>query len=619
MSSTVAPEVVLASRYRLVRPLASGGMGQVWRASDEILGRPVAIKLLRSEYAEDPEFVDRFRAEARRTAALSHPGIASVFDYGETGDPDGGTTAYLVMELVEGEPLSVLLAREGRLSPARTLDVLAQSALALDSAHQASVVHRDVKPSNLLLRSDGVVKVTDFGIAHAADEAPRTEAGLVVGTAAYLSPEQVACQPATPASDIYALGVVAYECLAGRRPFTGDHPIALALAHRRSEPPPLPDDVPEPVRELVAWTMSKAPRARPPGAGALGRQALVTLSALPDGAGSDDPSTSTGGWLPAMSGWHPALGRGREADVDQIPIAGGATDDAVVRVNGNGKPSPPAMPQLHPAPPEQAPRPWHRHSLEGSGGSELPAERHEAAAEHTQPEGVREPTESAQTGEWSPEALMGRRTVPRRRRRWFVVTTVIVLTVLMVLGITAAARQRSLVAVPSVAGQGITTAGQALARAGFEVRQVSRPDPTVRAGVVISQDPAAGARLARGRTVTMVVSSGPRIVVLDPSRYLGKSLDTVRTALIRLRLRVSVVGRAAWAEPGTVIAINPSGTLHQGDGVTVTVATSQPRSIASADAPNTGADRTPRDERSREKGDRKDKHKGDDDGGGHKG
>src|SRR6266540_3325169 len=328
MSSTVAPEVMLAGRYRLVRRLASGGMGQVWRANDEILGRPVAVKLLRSEYAEDPEFVDRFRAEARRTAALSHPGIASVFDYGETGDPGAeGTTAYLVMELVEGEPLSVLLAREGRLSPAHTLDVLAQSALALDSAHQAGVVHRDVKPSNLLLRRDGVVKVTDFGIAHAADEAPRTEAGLVVGTAAYLSPEQVACRPATPSSDVYALGVVAYECLAGRRPFTGEHPIALALAHRRSAPPPLPEDVPDAVRELVTWTMSKAPRARPPSAGVLGRQALVTRACLPEGSVADDPETPTSGWLPVMSGWHPALGRVAESGVDdELPAAARAAN-----------------------------------------------------------------------------------------------------------------------------------------------------------------------------------------------------------------------------------------------------------------------------------------------------
>ena len=576
MSSTVAPEVVLAGRYRLVRRLASGGMGQVWRANDKILSRPVAIKLLRSEYAEDPEFIDRFRAEARRTAALSHPGIASVFDYGETGDTDGGATAYLVMELVEGEPLSVLLSREGRLSPAHTLDVLAQSALALDSAHQAGVVHRDVKPSNLLLRRDGVVKVTDFGIAHAADEAPRTEAGLVVGTAAYLSPEQVACRPATPASDIYALGVVAYECLAGRRPFTGEHPIALALAHRRSEPPPLPDDVPEPVRELVSWTMSKAPKARPPSAGALGRQALVTRSTLPGGSGSaGDPAAPPGGWLPVMSGWHPAQGRGREPDGGQLPIAGGATDDVALEPNGNAK------------------------------------------ARTIRPEGVRRSTagDGPATGEWSPEGLARRREVPFWRRRGVLLTAVIVLTVLMLGGITAASRQRSQPVVPSVAGQRITVAGPALARAGFEVRERSRPDPTVRAGVVISQEPAAGTRLARGRVVTMVVSSGPRIVVLDPSRYLGRSLDSVRAALIRLRLRVRVVGRAAWARLGTVIAINPSGALHQGDAVTVTAATGQPRSTGAADAPNSGADRAPGDARSGEKHDRK----GKDNGGGDRG
>ncbi|HZD73221.1 MAG TPA: protein kinase [Actinomycetota bacterium] len=588
MSSTVAPEVVLAGRYRLVRRLAGGGMGQVWRANDEILSRPVAIKLLRSEYAEDPEFIDRFRAEARRTAALSHPGIASVFDYGETGDADGDTTAYLVMELVEGEPLSVLLAREGRLSPAHTLDVLAQSALALDSAHQAGVVHRDVKPSNLLLRRDGVVKVTDFGIAHAADEAPRTEAGLVVGTAAYLSPEQVACRPATPASDVYALGVVAYECLAGRRPFTGDHPIALALAHRRSEPPPLPDDVPETVRELVSWMMSKAPKARPPSAGALGRQALATRSTLPEGPASDDPQTPTGGWLPVMSGWHPALGRGREPDDGQLPIAGGATGNVPLEENGDGQASPPGSER----PPDQPPRPWHRRSWGGSGESELPPEWNGADAEQTQPEDVRHPA--------------GRRRHPFRRRRGFVVTAVVVVTALMVGGITAAARQRSQAVVPSVAGQRITAAGPALARAGFEVRELSRPDATVRAGVVISQAPAAGTHLARGRTVTIVMSTGPRIVVLDPSRYLGRSLDTVRAALIRLRLRVSVVGRAARARLGTVIAINPSGALHQGDNVTVTVTASLPRSAAAADAPNTAADR----ERSGEKANRKGKDGG---------
>jgi eukaryotic-like serine/threonine-protein kinase len=556
MSSTVAPEVVLAGRYRLVRRLASGGMGQVWRANDEILSRPVAVKLLRSEYAEDPEFLDRFRAEARRTAALSHPGIASVFDYGETGDPGAaGTTAYLVMELVEGEPLSVLLAREGRLSPAHTLDVLAQSALALDSAHHAGVVHRDVKPSNLLLRRDGVVKVTDFGIAHAADEAPRTEAGLVVGTAAYLSPEQVACRPATPSSDVYALGVVAYECLAGRRPFTGDHPIALALAHRRSAPPPLPDDVPDAVRELVSWTMAKVPRARPPSAGALGRQALVTRAALPDGSGPDDPRMPTSGWLPATSGWHPATS-GWHPVLGRVPEPGAGGQD------------PPAPPTAE--------------GGDGTTGSR--ATRGKGLT--TAPEGADDPADAPAdpagqeqaTGEWAPEALMVAREPSRPRQRGrSVLLAVVALTLLVAGGVTAAARQRSVTAVPSVDGQPVAAAGRALAGAGFQVRERSRPDPSVRAGVVVSQQPAAGTRLARGRAVTMVVSSGPPVVVVDPSRYLGRSLERVRAAMIRLGLRVSVAGGAQPAGPGTVTAINPSGTLHQGDDVSVTVRTARRR------------------------------------------
>jgi serine/threonine-protein kinase len=544
MSSTVAPEVVLAGRYRLVRRLASGGMGQVWRAIDEILGRPVAVKLLRSEYAEDPEFLDRFRAEARRTAALSHPGIASVFDYGETMDPDADeTTAYLVMELVDGEPLSALLAREGRLSPARVLDVLAQSALALDSAHQAGVVHRDVKPSNLLLRTDGVVKVTDFGIAHAADEAPRTEAGLVVGTAAYLSPEQVACRPATPASDVYALGVVAYECLAGRRPFTGEHPIALALAHRRSAPPPLPDDVPDTVSDLVAWAMSKAPRARPASAGALGREALVTRAGLLEGSGPEDLRTPTGGWLPVGGVWQPAIGRGPDSDDGVPPMA------PVASGNGDRGPAPAGSSRGHRAGAHASgDAPGRRRAGDDGGGQ--------------------------QTGEWAPGPLLLAPGMARpRNHRKSVLAVMLALTVLLVGGVTAAAKERSVAVVPSVDGQRITAAGEALARAGFEVRERSRPDRTVRAGVVISQQPAAGTRLPRGRMVTMVVSSGPPIVVLDPSRYLGKPLDTVRAAMIRLGFRLSVTGRTGQAARGAVIAINPSGALHQGDAVTVTVAT----------------------------------------------
>jgi tRNA A-37 threonylcarbamoyl transferase component Bud32 len=263
----------LAGRYRLDERIAVGGMGEVWRGEDVVLGRPVAVKCLKPEYVDDAEFRERFRGEARHAAALSHPGIASVYDYGEQVEPE--TAAWLVMELVDGEPLSALLAREGRLSADRTLDIVGQAALGLEAAHAIGVVHRDMKPGNLLVRPDGVVKITDFGIARAADAVPITRTGSLVGTAYYLSPEQATGGDVTPASDVYSLGVVAYECLAGQRPFPGSNPMTVATAHVREQPPPLPADVPEPVRQLVLRAMEKDPAKRPAHAGDLGRAALA--------------------------------------------------------------------------------------------------------------------------------------------------------------------------------------------------------------------------------------------------------------------------------------------------------------------------------------------------------
>ena len=285
----------LAGRYRLCRWLAAGGMGQVWQAVDEVLGRPVAVKLLRDEYAHDPSFVRRLRAEARSAAAVTHPGIASVFDYGEVRAADGAEpTAFLVMELVAGEPLSWLLAREGRLGLDWSLDIVGQAAVAVGAAHRAGLVHRDVKPANLLVCPDGTVKVTDFGVAQALGQGQGQGQGqgdhdeLMCGTAGYLSPEQATGQPATAASDLYALGVVAYECLAGHRPFTGEHPIAVALAHLLQPPPPLPDDIPVAVQGLVARAMAKQPTRRLADASRFGRQLL----SLRNGLGSQS-------WTPA--------------------------------------------------------------------------------------------------------------------------------------------------------------------------------------------------------------------------------------------------------------------------------------------------------------------------------
>jgi eukaryotic-like serine/threonine-protein kinase len=255
---------LIADRYRLVRRIAVGGMGEVWEAADARLGRHVAIKVLKAELSGDGEFLHRFRFEARTTASLNHPGIAAVHDYGETAAMSDGPadTAYLVMELVEGEPLAAMLARRRRLSPERTLDVLEQAGHALQAAHERGLVHRDVKPGNILFTAAGTVKLTDFGIAKAVDAAPVTRSGMVMGTAHYIAPEQAMGQEAGPASDVYSLGVVGYECLAGHRPFLSDSAVTVAMMHIRDSPPPLPPDTPPGVRALIESTLVKDPRSR---------------------------------------------------------------------------------------------------------------------------------------------------------------------------------------------------------------------------------------------------------------------------------------------------------------------------------------------------------------------
>ncbi|GAB3310138.1 hypothetical protein GCM10027451_20370 [Geodermatophilus aquaeductus] len=276
---------LLGGRYRLESVLASGGMGRVWRATDTLLQRQVAVKVLRSEYTGDPSFLQRFRAEARHAALLNDPHIAAVHDYGETVGPGGEPLAYLVMELVAGESLSDLLTRVGRLDVPATLGILRQTASALAAAHAAGVVHRDVKPGNVLVAPDGVVKITDFGIAWSASSVPLTGTGQVIGTAQYLSPEQAKGAKASPASDVYALGVVAYQCLSGRLPLDRETPVQVLLAQIHDDPPPLPPDVPADVRGLVERAMVKDPAVRFPDGAALRDavdEVLRNRSAAPD-------------------------------------------------------------------------------------------------------------------------------------------------------------------------------------------------------------------------------------------------------------------------------------------------------------------------------------------------
>ncbi|WP_208322645.1 protein kinase [Salinibacterium sp. ZJ454] len=317
--------LTFGGRYQLSSRIAIGGMGEVWQATDLVIGRTVAIKILKDEYMGDPGFLERFRAEARHAALVSHEGIANVFDYGEE---EG--SAYLVMELVPGEALSAIIERERVLSTDRVLDIVAQTANALQAAHAVGLVHRDIKPGNLLITPEGRVKITDFGIARIADQVPLTATGQVMGTVQYLSPEQASGHPASPSTDIYSLGIVAYEALAGRRPFTGESQVAIAMAQINEAPPELPATVAEPVRNLVYSSIAKRPDERPASAAHLARAAQAlrrgdvagAALAVPAVAGGASISTLTGAGSDAATRvlTTPTMTAAGPTDTAQVPV-----------------------------------------------------------------------------------------------------------------------------------------------------------------------------------------------------------------------------------------------------------------------------------------------------------
>ena len=293
--------LILGGRYRLRGRLAVGGMGEVWVGHDDSLARDVAVKVLREEFAGDPGFLDRFRTEARNSALLSHPNIAQLYDYGEQ---EG--SGFLVMELIHGEPLSDLLAREPILSVNRLLPILAQTARGLHAAHVAGVVHRDIKPGNLLLSREGRVKITDFGVSLATNQVPMTAAGMVMGTAQYLSPEQAIGRPATPASDIYSLGIIAYEAIQGHRPFTGATSVDIAIAHVKEEVPPITEPVPPELDALIMRMLAKEPADRPRSAASLARMLDAMVAHTPPEGTQTAPARDS--VAAAMSAGDPASG-----------------------------------------------------------------------------------------------------------------------------------------------------------------------------------------------------------------------------------------------------------------------------------------------------------------------
>ncbi|MFE2724161.1 serine/threonine protein kinase [Kitasatospora sp. NPDC059327] len=291
----------LGDRYRLDEWLGGGSMGDVWLAEDEVLGRRVAVKVLKPALLDEPGFAERFHEEARVMARLRHPGIVGVHDFG-SGRTDGGRSwttawgntgrpiAYLVMELIDGEPLSEILDRRGLLGARETLGMALQVLAALQAAHEAGVVHRDIKPANLMVREERVV-IADFGIARPGCDTRLTVPGMVLGTAAYQAPEQASTGTVGASADLYSLGVVLYECLSGRLPFHGETALEVILKHLTEPAPPLPADVPAPVRALVERAMAKDPAERWPDAATM----AAAARAAADGEPVDGPPPGTAG------------------------------------------------------------------------------------------------------------------------------------------------------------------------------------------------------------------------------------------------------------------------------------------------------------------------------------
>lgn len=255
-------QALIGADYQLQWIIGHGGMSTVWLADDVANQREVALKVLRPEFSSNEEFLARFRNEALAAEGINSPNVVATYDYREVQSPAGFSMCFIAMEYIRGESLADLIAREGQLEEPLALDVLEQAAHGLAVIHRMGLVHRDIKPGNLMVTQSGQIKITDFGIAKAAAAVPLTRTGMVVGTAQYVSPEQAQGLDVGPASDVYSLSVVGYEMLTGTRPFTGDSSVSVALAHVSNEPPPLPITIAAPTRELIEIGLRKDPAQR---------------------------------------------------------------------------------------------------------------------------------------------------------------------------------------------------------------------------------------------------------------------------------------------------------------------------------------------------------------------
>lgn len=481
-------DTVLANRYRIQAKIGDGGMAVVYRALDLLLHRPVAIKCLRPQFASDPEFLQRFMQEAQAAASLSHPNVVNIFDVGHAGD-----VHYIVLEYVQGRNLKEILREEGRLPPKRAAHIARSVARALEAAHRRQLIHRDIKPHNILITPEGRVKVTDFGIARAASAAQLTQTGTVIGSVHYFSPEQARGGPVGPASDLYALGVVLYEMLTGTVPFRGDSPIAVALKHLEEEPVPpsrLVPSIPPWLEQVVLKALAKDPAQRYASAEEMAQDLVWRDTApAPLPAGEEDD------WL------------GAPAEPPDVRAAG---EEATRRVAAVGARAVPEQGRRELAPPAEAQRGSASDGANGADGAD--ADQVDSVAAGAAGDGVR-----------------------HRGRRRGLVLALLLFVLLGAAGYAATPYVLSLifppeVTVPDVVGLTYAEARGLMAANGLIlVIEAERHDRHVPAGHIIRQNPEGGRTVRQGRTVYITLSRGPELGVVPD--VTGRPLREARLVL----------------------------------------------------------------------------------------
>jgi beta-lactam-binding protein with PASTA domain/predicted Ser/Thr protein kinase len=601
MSSSGDATVIINDRYEIHKRVGRGGMADVFLARDRLLDRQVAIKVLFPEFAIDPNFVERFRREAQAAANLSHPNIVNVYDWGKY---EG--TYFIAMEYVQGRTLAEILKTNKRLTPKQGAEIASEVAAALGFAHEAGLAHRDIKPANILIGTNGQVKVADFGIARAmnsATESNLTQAGSVMGTASYFSPEQAQGAQPDPRSDLYSLGIVMYEMVAGKPPFTGENPVAIAYKQVHDQPTPLNkivEGIPRPFEAIVAKLLAKDPKLRYSSAHALRDdlrrfrngeqvQALVAAAARPGtpATGVQRPATAvaTTPMMPQVDAPTTALAH--------PPIAGAPTT-AMPRQ---------ARPDVDGFPPGASPEArYYQDSHSRTGWYALAAfialialvaggvlvyqsltQTEESTEAQTLDNYVNQPLDSV-TG--ALQALgLAFRTIPEENplvpenfvhRTSPEAGTVVVEGQVIELYFNPT---RALVAVPNVAGRTITDAATLLGQAGFQFEQEAEESVSVPAGIVIRTDPPGDERVAQETVITVVVSSGPNQVSI-PATVINDPVDVARQLLesdeygLQVQVREQV---DPTIEAGIVIGIEPApNTLVDRGSVVVLVVSSGP-------------------------------------------